>query len=116
MRGSTWIDLSIGRHRVNPRRPRSDKHAIGSRTSAHGWNNGPEYYSTIEFVDLNFDGKADVCGRSSTGIECALNTGSGFGPAYPTWSAFSDADGGNGQQYYSTIQFTHYFVTVFDPG
>jgi hypothetical protein len=76
-------------------------------SDADGWNE-PEYYSTIRFVDVTGDGKADVCGRGSMGIFCAVNTGSAFAAA-TLWSGdFSDAGGWNaGPQYYSTIQFVN---------
>jgi hypothetical protein len=54
-----------------------------------------QYGSTLQFADLNGDGKADVCARSASGIVCALADASGtsFGPA-SLWSAnFSDASG-----------------------
>jgi hypothetical protein len=41
-------------------------------SDAYGWNSDPAYYSTIQFVDLNHDGKADVCGRGSDGIYCGV--------------------------------------------
>ncbi len=60
--------------------------------------------STIRFIDLNGDKKADICGRSADGIHCALSTGAGFGPeiAGPAWS---DANGWNKPEYYETIQY-----------
>jgi len=75
-------------------------------SDANGWNSGPEYYSTIQYVDLNADGKLDVCARGRTGLLCALNNGSTFG-SLSLWEAdFSDAAGWNGgPQYYSTIRF-----------
>src|SRR5262249_16909413 len=48
---------------------------------AVSWNSGPEYWSTIRFDDVNGDGKADVCGRGSGGVLCALSTGLSFGPS-----------------------------------
>lgn len=75
-------------------------------SDASGWNS-PQYYSTIQFPDLNNDGKADVCGRAPGGINCALSTGTNFGTALPTtWSSlFSDAHGWNTANYYSTVHF-----------
>jgi GH25 family lysozyme M1 (1,4-beta-N-acetylmuramidase) len=66
-----------------------------------GWN-APAYYATIAFLDLNGDGKADVCGRSPTGMTCALSTGTGFGTPFdgPAWT---DATGWNQPHYYGTI-------------
>jgi GH25 family lysozyme M1 (1,4-beta-N-acetylmuramidase) len=70
---------------------------------AAGWD-VPSRYRTIRFVDLDGDGKADVCGRSSDGLHCALSNGSGFGAdiAGPAWS---DATGWNKAAYAATIQF-----------
>ena len=63
-----------------------------------------EYYSTIQFADLNADGKADVCGREAHGISCALSNGTSFGPT-SFWSGyFIDAAGWNVPEYYSTIR------------
>src|SRR5262249_3278036 len=38
-----------------------------------GWAGSPSYWGTVQFPDINADGKADVCGRSGTGIMCALS-------------------------------------------
>jgi hypothetical protein len=67
----------------------------------------PQYYSTIQFPDLNGDGLADMCVRSGDGIGCSINTGSGTGFSGMTaWStSLSDAGGFNIPQYYSTIRF-----------
>jgi hypothetical protein len=69
------------------------------------WNTGPEYWSTIRFPDLDGDGKADVCGRGRGGLVCALDWGAGF--AMPSvWSSnYSDANGWNRPEYYSTISY-----------
>jgi hypothetical protein len=71
-----------------------------------GWGQGPAYYGTIQFVDLNHDGKADVCGRGAAGVYCSFSTGSGF--TVPTlWNgSFSDAGGwAASAAFYGTIQF-----------
>ena len=63
---------------------------------------------TVQLADLNGDGKADVCARSSAGLVCALAnaTGTGFGAA-ALWSSgtdFSDAAGfGGAATYYRTV-------------
>src|SRR6185436_1715503 len=36
-------------------------------SDGNGWNSGPEHYSTIQYVDVTGDGRADVCGRGSSG-------------------------------------------------
>ena len=71
---------------------------------AGGWNAGPWYYATIQFADLDGDGRADVCGRGVVGISCGLSTGASFG-AVTAWNTdFSDAGGWTRPQYYTTLQ------------
>jgi hypothetical protein len=79
---------------------------IANFDDASGWNAGPYYWGTIQFADVNGDGKADVCGRGGGGIYCALSNGSGFGSA-SLWNGDpSDAHGWwTGPQYWATIQF-----------
>jgi hypothetical protein len=75
-------------------------------SDADDWNHGPQYYSTIQFPDLNNDGRADICGRGGAGVFCALSTGTSFGPATLWETAFSDANQFNlGPEFYSTIRF-----------
>lgn len=71
-----------------------------------GWSANASYYETIRFPDVNGDGRADVCGRSPTGIVCGLSTGSAFG-SVASWNAdFADAGGWNSTpSYWKTIQF-----------
>ena len=73
---------------------------------ADNWNAGPQYYATIQFPDVNNDGRADICGRGAAGVFCAISTGSAFGNATGWDIAFSDANQFNlGPEYYSTIRF-----------
>jgi hypothetical protein len=73
-------------------------------SDAGGWDQ-PKYYSTIQTADINGDGRAEVIARSAEGIEAWK-----FVPSSNTWSklskgpGWSDADGWNLTQYYSTIQ------------
>jgi hypothetical protein len=73
-------------------------------TDANGWN-APQYYSTIQFPDLNNDGNADLCGRGGAGVYCAISTGSSFGSLSLWSSSYSDANGWNAAPYYSTLAF-----------
>jgi hypothetical protein len=72
----------------------------------NAWNSAPSYWQTIKLVDVNHDGKMDVCGRWKDGIYCQLSMGTIWG----TWSRWS-ADYGDNQNwnssavYWSTIQF-----------
>jgi hypothetical protein len=75
-------------------------------TDAGGWNQGPHYYGTIRFIDLDADGRADICGRGSLGIHCALSSGSAYGPVTLWTDGFANAGSWHtGPQYYSTIRF-----------
>src|SRR5687767_8044795 len=73
-------------------------------SDANGWT-AAKYYATIRLADVSNDGRADVCGRGSLGVNCGVSSGSSF--ATPTlWSsAFSDANGWGSVQYYSTLRF-----------
>jgi len=74
-------------------------------SDAANWDAGPKYYSTIQFPDIDGDGRADLCGRNSDGIVCARSTGTSFGTVTMWQSAFGDDNGWDQPQYYSTIQF-----------
>jgi hypothetical protein len=53
----------------------------------------PQYDSTLQLVDVNHDGKADVCGRGILGIYCAVSLGTTFGSASLWQSNFNDITG-----------------------
>ena len=75
-----------------------------SFTDAVGWNQS-QYGTTMMFIDLNGDGKADVCGRGIAGIICEFSTGSSFGPGFVATTDFSDAQSWNSQSsYYGSIR------------
>ncbi len=67
------------------------------------WNM-PEYYATIQYADVNGDGKDDVCGRNATGVLCYLSDGSGF-PTKVDGPAWSDAKGWSVPATGSTLRF-----------
>ncbi len=70
-----------------------------------GWNTDPGFYQTIQFPDLNGDGKADVCGRASGGLYCALSTGNAFAAASFWTTGYSNSGGWNYPYYYQTLKF-----------
>lgn len=73
---------------------------------ATGWGNDEHRWRTITFVDVNGDGRADVCGRAAGGIQCALSAGSSFGPARLWTTEFGDSAGWQYyRSYWETIQF-----------
>lgn len=71
-----------------------------------GWAGSPDLWQTIQFPDINGDGRADVCGRSNSGVVCALSTGKRF-ILNQMWSAtFSDVAGWSAQpHYWGTIRY-----------
>ncbi|WP_437760232.1 FG-GAP-like repeat-containing protein [Sorangium sp. So ce1389] len=75
-------------------------------SNANGWSGAEYYWGTIQYPDLNGDGKQDVCGRASGGLFCALSNGASFtSPSYWT-SQYSNANGWSGDEYYwGTIQY-----------
>src|SRR5439155_639289 len=73
-------------------------------SDAGAWNQA-QYYSTIQFADINGDGKADVCGRDIDGIVCYLAAATGFATTAVRGPAWTDVGAWNQAQYYSTIQF-----------
>lgn len=68
-----------------------------------GWAR-PEYWSTIRLVDVDADGRADLCARAAAGLRCHLATDDGFGDAItgPNWA---DDNGWGDYDNYSTIRF-----------
>jgi hypothetical protein len=72
-------------------------------SDAQGWN-APQNSTTMMLGDLDHDGKADVCGRGTFGIYCAISQGGGFGGYYFASDEFSDKKGWGAEIYYSTLR------------
>jgi len=73
----------------------------------NGWNQ-PQYYSTIKLVDMNGDGKADVCGRGGAGFYCAFSNGLSFQGGFSVVADnFSDANGWNQLDHYQNMFWIH---------
>ena len=72
-----------------------------------GWKDDPSYWKTIQFPDLNNDGRDDICGRGSGGIVCGISTGGAYNPKPDLWTeSFRDADGWKDHpSYWQTIEF-----------
>lgn len=82
--------------------------AVTEWTSEFGdgvWDTSPSYYGTIQFPDVNGDGKADVCGRGPNGLVCAVSTGTAFAVPSSWNSSYSDADGYTIDMYWKTLSF-----------
>jgi hypothetical protein len=72
------------------------------------WGSQPSYYRTLQLIDINHDGFADVCGRGPAGIYCALSTGTGFEPRRNVLPFdFTDGLGWAADSTGSTITFGH---------
>jgi MYXO-CTERM domain-containing protein len=76
---------------------------IADFSDANG-GNVPSVFSTIQLGDVNGDGKADLCGRLSSGFFCYLADGQGGFSTKITGPALSDSSGWNNPVYYATIQ------------
>ncbi len=72
-------------------------------SDAEGWAK-VEYYSTIQFLDVDGDGKADACARAAAGMVCALSNGTSF-PTSVQGPGWSDKEGWAAAEYYTTIAF-----------
>lgn len=73
-------------------------------SNASSWHTGSSYYETLQYADLDGDGRDDVCGRGSAGVWCARSLGGGFEPATLWSDNFRNAWGWSQPQYYRTIQ------------
>ncbi|MEZ4222828.1 MAG: FG-GAP-like repeat-containing protein [Polyangiaceae bacterium] len=67
-----------------------------------GWNK-ERFYGTIRLADVNGDGKADACARSSSGFSCWLSDGTGF-PTQIPGPKLSDASGWDDVKHWSTLR------------
>lgn len=81
---------------------------FGGRIAGPAWTNengwaASKYYSTIRLADVTGDGRADVCGRSSTNFRCHPSTGAGFGEAL-IGPALSDASGWGNPDNFGTLR------------
>ena len=60
---------------------------------ANGYGASAASYGSVRLADVNNDGKADVCGRNTSGLECALNDGEGNFGAVTQWTIEEYSDG-----------------------
>ncbi|MBI5491048.1 MAG: VCBS repeat-containing protein [Deltaproteobacteria bacterium] len=67
-----------------------------------GWDEAGAF-GTVRLVDVNGDGRDDVCGRGTDGFSCWPSTGRGFG-APSVLAELSDAAGWGGAAYWGTIR------------
>ncbi len=82
---------------------------FGSRIDGPEWSNAEgwddvKYWSTIDLVDLDGNGRADVCARSPDGVVCHRSEGDGFGPEIEGPN-LADDSGWDDYSNYSTMRF-----------
>ena len=71
-------------------------------TDASGWTH-PRFFSTIHLIDVDGDGKADLCARSATDFRCHLSDGASFGEPVIK-EILTDATGWDDPSNYLTIR------------
>lgn len=64
----------------------SDGNGFPTEVSGPAWDDSsgwwrPMYFTTIQLVDVDGDGRADLCARTSGDYRCHLSEGTSFGPA-----------------------------------
>lgn len=63
-------------------------------------------WRSISYVDVNGDGRMDICGRLATGYECRLSNENGVGPAIPGPKVLDSYEGDwNNPEYFRTLRF-----------
>lgn len=83
-------------------------------TDAGGWAE-PNQWGAIGYPDLNGDGNADVCGRSSQGMQCALSDGTTLEAASLSSNAYNNAaTWGMFPFYWATVKFADINADGFD--
>lgn len=100
-----WGSDGVG-FEVSGRNPWSS----AATTFGASWGSAEYYWKTIQFPDVNGDGRADVCGRGSAGIWCQLSDMSTgrhrFLPGALWSSSYSNANGWHADPaFYETIGF-----------
>ena len=71
-------------------------------TDENGWWR-PMYFSTIQLVDVDGDGRSDLCARTANDYRCHLSEGTGFGDAIVK-DILTNANGWNDPSNYATLR------------
>ncbi len=73
--------------------------------STAGWD-AEKYNSTMQFTDINSDGRPDLCARAAESMVCYQNNGSSFSQVtLGSFITLSDTAGFNDPSYYKTFRF-----------
>lgn len=87
---------------------KSDGKSLSTAVQGPGWSDdsgwgGFQFHSTMRLLDIDADGKDDLCARAAKGIVCHKSTGSAFG-AQIDGPAWSDSAGLDSAKYYGTLR------------
>ena len=81
-------------------------------SDAAGFNGDATNWGTIQFPDLNGDGKADVCGRGPTGVVCGWSNGTSAFATGNWLDRYTDLDGsGTDLSYGATLSVANLNVS-----
>lgn len=78
---------------------------VAAFTDLDGWAGASSHWGSIQFVDVTGDGAADVCGRSTGGVSCAVSNGTNGFDAPAQWSTRYANPGWAGAEQWGTIGF-----------
>jgi MYXO-CTERM domain-containing protein len=86
----------------------SDGNGFPTEVQGPGWADAsgwwrPMYFTTIQLVDVNGDGRADLCARSSADYRCHLSEGTAFGTAIAK-EILTNESGWNDPSNYGTLR------------
>jgi MYXO-CTERM domain-containing protein len=76
--------------------------AVAPWSDEKGWGK-LQYWGTIQLLDFNGDGKADVCARSGSDLRCVMSQGTSFGDTLIV-AALSDASGWDDMSNWATLR------------
>ena len=68
-----------------------------------GWSARASAWGSIRLGDVNGDGLADACGRSPSGLVCAISNGAGFDGARVLVTGLGDLFGWQPDQYGASV-------------
>lgn len=77
--------------------------AAAAFSNANGFGDA-QRWATIRYLDLDGDGRTDVCGRAAEGIRCVRSTGTGWDTAVIEGPAWSDESGWSSAMRAGTIR------------
>jgi RHS repeat-associated protein len=96
--------LAIGSARVQAPFQAFNAAAITTTEATDAVAVAPEHYQTLQYADINGDGRQDLCWRGAGGLNCARSLGNSFVRVSSNVPAWTDAAGWNDPGNYSAIR------------